>query len=83
LSNNKYENYINECFDLGGKIAKQIIEGLTMAKWKCTICGFIYDSEYGDPENNIAAETPFEKLPEDWNCPICGAPKSSFKKIKD
>lgn len=54
-----------------------------MAKWKCTVCGFIYDSEYGDPDNNIVAGTPFEKLPDEWKCPICGAPKSSFRKIED
>jgi len=59
------------------------IEGPKMVKWKCTVCGFIYDSEYGDLENSIPAKTAFEDLPNDWKCPICGAPKSSFRKIKD
>ena len=34
----------------------------------CTICKY----EYNDPE------VPFEDLPDDWVCPICGAPKSAF-----
>ncbi|WP_416171418.1 rubredoxin [Algoriphagus boritolerans] len=28
----------------------------------------------------IPAETPFENLPEDYHCPLCEAPKSSFLK---
>ncbi|MBS7657122.1 rubredoxin [Candidatus Bathyarchaeota archaeon] len=54
-----------------------------MAKWKCSVCGFIYDSDYGDPENNIKPSTSFEELSENWKCPICGAPKNAFRKIKD
>jgi len=52
-----------------------------MEKYKCKICGYIYDPSNGDPDNNIPAGTPFEKLPEDWVCPICGAPKSDFEKV--
>ncbi len=51
-----------------------------MGKWKCTVCGYIYDPEEGDPENNVPPGTPFEKLPEDWVCPACGAPKDMFEK---
>jgi len=36
-----------------------------LAKYRCTICGYIYDEEKGDPENNIPAGTRFENLPED------------------
>lgn len=52
-----------------------------MEKWKCQICGYVYDPEKGDPGNGIAPGTPFELLPEDWICPECGAPKSQFEKI--
>ncbi len=38
-------------------------------KWKCTICGYIYDGEI-----------PFEDLPDDWVCPLCNQPKSVFIK---
>jgi len=53
-----------------------------MDKWECTVCGYIYDPEIGDPENNVTQGTPFEELPEDWVCPICGAPKNQFKKVE-
>ena len=49
-----------------------------MNTWECTVCGYIYNPEKGDPENNIPAGTPFEQLPENWTCPVCGAPKSQF-----
>jgi rubredoxin len=50
-----------------------------MDKWECSVCGYIYDPELGDPEHNIPAGTPFEQLPEDWGCPVCGASKDKFK----
>lgn len=49
-----------------------------MKKFRCEPCGYVYDPEVGDPDNGIAPETAFEDLPEDWECPICGAPKSDF-----
>ncbi len=52
-----------------------------MAKWECTICGYIYDPAKGDPDNGVNPGTPWEELPEDWVCPDCGAPKSEFEKI--
>ena len=51
-----------------------------MDKWECTVCGYIYDPKLGDPEHNVPPQTPFEQLPEDWVCPVCGAPKSQFVK---
>lgn len=51
-----------------------------MDKYICP-CGYIYDPEKGDPENGIAPGTPWEKLPEDWFCPICMLTKSEFEKI--
>ncbi|WP_022855307.1 MULTISPECIES: rubredoxin [Thermodesulfobacterium] len=49
-----------------------------MKKYKCSVCGYVYDPANGDPDNGIPAGTPFESLPEDWTCPICGAAKSDF-----
>jgi rubredoxin len=43
-----------------------------MAKYKCTVCGWIYDPTTGDPDRGIAPGTPFEKLPDSWQCPMCG-----------
>lgn len=53
-----------------------------MEKWECTVCGYIYDPERGDPDNGVEPGTPFEKLPEDWSCPVCGAPKDQFEKVQ-
>jgi len=53
-----------------------------MAKYKCTVCGYVYDPELGDPDGSIKPGTPFEEIPEDWECPVCGAAKSEFEKIE-
>ena len=50
-----------------------------MKQYKCTICGYIYDPAAGDPDAGVAPDTPFEDLPEDWVCPICGATKDQFE----
>ena len=50
-----------------------------MIKFVCTVCGYVYDPEVGDTENDIAPGTPFEQLPEDWVCPLCGVGKEDFK----
>ena len=49
-------------------------------RYACTICGYIYDPEKGDPEGNVAAGTRFEDLTADWVCPVCGAEKDKFEK---
>ena len=51
-----------------------------MDKYECSVCGYVYDPEEGDPPNGVKPGTAFENLPEDWVCPICGAPKEAFKK---
>ncbi len=52
-----------------------------MSRYKCSVCGYIYDPELGDPESNIPPGTPFENLPADWSCPVCGAAKEEFNKV--
>ena len=54
-------------------------ESLRMKKYVCTVCGYVYDPEKGDPEGGIAPGTPFEELPDDWMCPVCGASKDQFE----
>ena len=51
--------------------------------WMCANCGFIYDPEEGDPDSGIAPGTPFEDIPDDWKCPLCGAEKSQFEFVED
>ncbi|BAZ65513.1 MAG: rubrerythrin family protein [Pelatocladus maniniholoensis HA4357-MV3] len=47
-------------------------------KWICRQCSMIYNPVEGDPDSGIAPGTPFEAIPEDWYCPICGASKKTF-----
>jgi len=51
-----------------------------MDKYVCSVCGYIYNPAEGDPDGSIPPGTPFEDLPSDWTCPVCGASKSQFKK---
>jgi flavin reductase (DIM6/NTAB) family NADH-FMN oxidoreductase RutF/rubredoxin len=62
-------------------IAKEKEAPIKMSKYECTVCGYVYDPELGDPDGNIAPGTPFEKIPDTWVCPVCGAAKSEFKKL--
>lgn len=50
-----------------------------MKKYVCKLCGYVYDPAVGDPDNNIPAGTEFDKLPETWVCPVCGAGKEEFE----
>ena len=50
-----------------------------MGKYVCSVCGYVYDPALGDPENGVTAGTPFEDLPDDWVCPVCGAGKDQFE----
>jgi rubredoxin len=49
-----------------------------MEKYKCQICGYIFDPESGDPSQGIEPGISFINLPDDYLCPICGAGKDEF-----
>ncbi|QQY79316.1 rubredoxin [Keratinibaculum paraultunense] len=51
-----------------------------MDRYVCELCGYVYDPAEGDPDNGIEPGTPFEELPDDWVCPVCGATKDQFVK---
>ena len=53
-----------------------------MKEYRCSVCGYVYNPQNGDPENGIKAGTPFEDLPDDWTCPICGASKDQFEPVE-
>ena len=55
----------------------------TAPRWMCESCGFIYDPGEGDPDGGIAAGTPFETIPDDWYCPVCGARKVDFAPFEE
>lgn len=49
-----------------------------MKKHVCDVCGWVYDPQVGVPEAGIAPGTPWEELPEDFECPLCGVGKDQF-----
>ncbi|WP_428353090.1 rubredoxin [Methyloprofundus sp.] len=51
-------------------------------KYRCMECERLYDEEQGDPDSGLAPGTLWEDIPDDWVCPICGAPKSFFKLVE-
>lgn len=51
-----------------------------MDRYVCNICGYVYDPIEGDPDNEIAPGTAFDDLPDNWECPVCGASKDDFSK---
>lgn len=52
---------------------------LSMKKYVCTVCGYVYDEAEGAPDEGIEPGTKWEDIPEDWTCPMCGASKSEFE----
>ena len=55
----------------------------TLKKYQCVVCGWIYDPyREGELQIGIYLERNFEKLPENWRCPVCGAPKKLFVEYK-
>ncbi len=63
------------------EINKERKELEKMAQFKCTVCGYIYEPEKGDPESGVNPGTSFEDLPDDWVCPECGAGKDDFEEV--
>jgi rubredoxin len=52
-----------------------------MSKWRCSVCGYVYDPAAGEPDEGIEAGTSFDNIPDDWVCPDCGADKSFFEEM--
>ena len=53
----------------------------TGKKYRCIACNYVYDPAVGDPDRGIPPGTPFEDIPDDWKCPVCGAAKDMFDEI--
>ena len=54
-----------------------------MDKYVCTVCGYVYDPEKGDPDNGVEPGTAFEDIPDDWECPECGVTKEDFSEYEE
>ena len=52
-----------------------------MEKWKCLVCGYVYDPALGDPDNGVVPGTAWADVPDEWVCPDCGAGKDDFEKM--
>jgi rubredoxin len=65
----------------GGASAHQ--ENHSMAKWRCTVCDYIYDPAQGDPANGVEPGTAWEDVPDDWLCPVCGVGKDLFEEVTE
>ena len=55
--------------------------GVTVAKYKCMVCGYIFDEEEGDLSQQVEPGTLWENISDDWVCPVCGVNKSQFEKL--
>ncbi len=60
---------------------QRIITEISMKKYVCTVCNYVYDPTQGDPDGGIAPGTAFEDIPEDWVCPVCGVGKGDFDPV--
>ncbi|MFM7426497.1 MAG: rubrerythrin family protein [Elainella sp.] len=80
IENHHAQQYTEALQALSGTVPQVKAAGADPAtqKWMCLQCAMIYDPVTGDPDSGIAPGTPFEAIPEDWSCPICGATKKSF-----
>lgn len=54
-----------------------------MNKYRCLVCGYIYDPELGDSDGGIIPGISFQDIPVSWICPVCGADKSEFELVED
>lgn len=59
---------------------KKIEAGQASGKYICSVCGYVYDPELGDPEHGVPAGTAFDQLPADWRCPRCRQGKDKFNR---
>ncbi len=50
-----------------------------MKKYVCTVCGYVYDEEKGEPDMGIAPGTKWDDVPDDFTCPLCSVGKDQFE----
>ncbi|MBD2744210.1 rubredoxin [Coleofasciculus sp. FACHB-1120] len=57
------------------------VEAQPLDRYECRACGYIYEPTKGDSKSDVPSGTPFEQLPIDWRCPICGVRKTQFQNV--
>ena len=55
---------------------------MLLDRWQCTVCGYVYDPLWGDPESRVPRGTEFLELPARWMCPDCGAARDHFEPVE-
>jgi rubredoxin len=50
-----------------------------MKRFRCLVCGYIYDPETGDEDAGVTPGTAFADLPSGWSCPVCGCSADEFE----
>jgi pyruvate oxidase len=55
------------------KSYKKSLWGVVMAKYRCTVCNYVFDEEKEGFK--------FDELPDGWRCPVCNSPKSVFVEL--
>jgi rubredoxin len=58
--------------------AARLAPHLTSRRWRCAICGFVYDEAEGLPHEGLTPGTAWDDVPESWTCPDCGVKKADF-----
>ncbi len=53
-----------------------------MKKYRCKVCGYLYDPDNGDMMGGIEPGTAFEDLPDSWTCPVCGVGSEEFREME-
>ena len=48
-------------------------------KYVCSVCGYVYDEDVGEPDNGISPGTKWGELDDDYVCPVCGVDKDQFE----
>ena len=54
------------------------IKAMSMKKYRCEVCGYIYDPAKGDIEGGVKPNTSWDDVAEDWLCPLCSEGKDVF-----
>jgi rubredoxin len=62
-------------------MSTEATETQTVDRYECLTCGYIYEPDQGDDKRDVPPGTVFIDVPQDWRCPVCGAPKSRFRSI--
>jgi rubredoxin len=62
-------------------MSTETVDLKALDRYECEACGYVYEPIKGDNKRQVSAGTPFEELPTDWRCPVCGAPPARFRNI--